>query len=360
MPRSSKSAKATHLGKVTRPVTKKKSAARSRPRTAAPLPVSLPVPEKKSPTPAAPLKQKPFWLVLIFCLIALTGFELVSLLHAKINLQHKLVLIRYFGDRGEMPDKIGKFWGSSRVRIDEAHQRFCMVESMFNKIMYWDLQTGTHLADVDKDGPHQVDAKGNPVVKDFTPLNGDLDAAGNFYVTDKAHAKVYVFSPEFKLLGSWNAVPSDKIAVNAQGQVYLFDNALVEIIQYSAQGQVLKRFGRDEIANPGRMVTDESGTLYVFDQGRSRMLVFSADGKKLSDFSLDVRPSSDLDFEVRGGKIYLSVYQEQRLYVYTAAGSFIGDAVQSFPGTIAVDANGLVYLAGPGSVGVFRFEKQFP
>jgi hypothetical protein len=300
-----------------------------------------------------------WWSALIVALIVLMGVEIYAVLKNKIGYQGKVISLFYFGERGEAPDKIGKFWGVNRVRIDNARKRVVMVDGMFNKLLYWDTLKGEHLMDMDKDGPHKLDAQGRPSVKNFTPTNGDLDAEGNMYVLDKNAGLVTVFGPDFKIKNSWKVNPSDKMGVSKEGFVYLLDGRTQDIVKYNATGQELKHFGADTFANPGPMAVDETGNVYVVDLGQKKVFGFSSEGKEILKFSPHIRPMTDLAFEARNGKLYLSVYDSKELFVYTTQGKLLWDINLPYPAVVAVDDDGILYLAGPGGIGAFRIQKQF-
>jgi hypothetical protein len=299
------------------------------------------------------------WALLIVAIIALIGLEVTVALKNKMSYQGKVTSVLYFGERGENPDKIGKFWGASRIRVDNARKRVVMVDGMFNKLLYWETLKGEHLMDLDKDGPHKLDTQGHPTVKNFTPANGDLDGEGNMYVLDKNNSEITVYTPEYKLKTSWKCTPSDKMAVSKEGLVYVVDYRTMEIVQYSSTGQELKHLGKDLLNSPGHMAVDELGNLYVTDLGQKKVIGFSPDGKVLCSFSPRISPFTDQDIDARHGKIYLSMYDLKRLFVYSTQGKLLWDILLPYPGTIAVDDDGLLYLAGPGGIGIFRIEKQF-
>jgi hypothetical protein len=338
----------------------KKSAAGSKPARKAPVAAPPAAAEVSPPAVQAAGRSRGWlWALLIVAVIVLIGVEVTLALKNKMDNQAKATSVLYFGDRGENPDKIGKFWGASRIRVDNTHKRVVMVDGMFNKLLYWETLKGTHLMDLDKEGPHKVDAQGHATVKNFTPANGDLDGEGNMYVVDKNNSEVTVYSPDFKLKNTWKITPSDKMAVSQEGLVYVVDSRTMEIVQYSPTGQELKHLGKDLLNSPGHMAVDELGNLYVTDLGQKKIFGFSPDGKVIASFSPRISPFTDQDIDARHGKIYISVYDLKRLFVYSTQGKLLWDVLLPYPGTIAVDDDGLLYLAGPGGIGIFRIEKQF-
>lgn len=326
------------------------------------------VPESPKETAAknipAPLKTKKRWWTqaVIAIILVLVAAEVFVILKNKIARQGKLELVRVIGERGGPPENIGKFWGAGRIRIDDARKRLCLVETCYYKLIYWDIQDGAHLIDVDKEGPHQVDPQGKPVKKKFTPLNGDFDGEGNMYVLDRDHAEVTIFSPDFKIQGAWKTIRADTIAVGPKGKIYILDGGTMEIIQYSTEGKELNRFGKNVLVNPGsmgRMATDESGNLYVVDRGSKKVVVFSSKGRVLRKFSAGFKPFGSPGIDVRDGKIYMFEHNNQRVLVYTTKGKLIWDLPVSYPGVIAVDADGLVYLSGASGIHQYRILKRF-
>ncbi len=305
-------------------------------------------------------KQKKFWIQgIIAGILILVGVEIFLITKNKVAVQAKTVTIRAFGEQGSAPDKIGKFWGAGRILIDNERKRLCLVESMFGKLCYWDIQNYTHLMDVDKNGPYQVPPGGKPEDKQFSPIDAGMDGEGNIYVIDKKHAEVTIFSPDFKVKNSWKTIPSDRIAVDKAGIVYIADHKINEIVQFNPDGQELKRFGKNVLGSPDKMATDESGNLYVVDRGNKRVVVFSSEGRVINKITPKFDPFGLLDIDAKNDKIYLSSFANKQLCVYSTNGELNLQAPLSYQGIIAADSDGSVFLAGAGGICHLRIDKRF-
>ncbi len=305
-------------------------------------------------------KQKRFWVqVIIAGIIILVGAEIFLITKKKVAVQAETIMLQAFSEQGAPPDKIGKFWGAGRILIDNERKRLCLVESMFGKLSYWDIQNYTHLRDVDKHGPYQVSPGGNPVDKQFLPIDAGMDGEGNIYVIDKKHAEVTMFSPDGKVKNSWKTISSDRITVDQAGTVYITDHKTSEIVQFSPEGKEVKRFGKNVLGQPDKMATDEAGNLYVVDRGNKRVMVFSSKGRVINKITPKFSPFGLLDIDVKNDKIYLFSFANKQLYIYSTNGKLILQAPLSNSGIITVDSDGLVFLAGTGTIRHLRIEKRF-
>lgn len=316
--------------------------------------VALEAPGRKSKS------RKWLWTQLIIAgIIILVGAETFFILKDKIAHQGKLELIRVIGERGGPPDKTGKFWGPGRIRVSDALQRVCIVDSTFYKVIYWDTQNGSMAGAVDKQGTHRIAPQGQVVQNQFAPLNGDFDGEGNLYVLDRQHAQVVVFGLDMQPKTSWPVVSAESIAADKAGNVYVVDGGTMEIIQYSAAGREVNRFGKEALISPVRMATDAKGNLYVVDRGRKKIVVLSPKGKELRAFSVRFKPFGNPDIDVKAGKVYLCEHDNQRVFVYSTKGKLLWDLTASYPGVIGADDQGLVYISGAGGIHQFRIIKRY-
>ncbi len=305
-------------------------------------------------------KQKRFWVqVIIAGIIILVGAEIFLITKKKVAVQAETIVLQAFSEQGAPPGKLGKFWGAGRILIDNERKRLCLVESMFGKLCYWDIQNYTHLMDVDKQGPYQVPPGGSPVDKQFSPIDAGMDGEGNIYVIDKKHAEVTIFSPDGKVKNSWKTIPSDRIAVDQSGIVYIADHKTSEIVQFNPEGKEVRRFGKNMLGQPDKMATDEAGNLYVVDRGNKRVVVFSSEGRVINKITPKFNPFGLLDIEAKNDKIYLASFANKQLYIYSTNGKLILQTPLSNSGIITVDADGLVFLAGAGAIRHLRIEKRF-
>jgi DNA-binding beta-propeller fold protein YncE len=300
-------------------------------------------------------------LWILVTVIVLVGAEVFTMVKGKLERQGELKLIRVIGERGGPPEATGKFWGPGNIRVDRKRDRVCMIDSSFYKVIFWNLQDGTFIAELDKKGAHTPVPAGASVLQgDFVPSNGAFDGNGNLYVLDKVHNEVTVISPEYKITGTWKIpAPSEIAADDNQNIIYITDKSTNDVVAYSPEGKQLRRFGGDALDNPGFMAVDsQNGDLYVTDHGTKKVVVFSAQGKVKRSWKLSLNPVGNPDIDLAQGKVFVSEHDNQKVWVYSPNGNLLSEAEASYPGVMGVDSAGVVYLSGGAGIHQYRLSKK--
>ena len=223
---------------------------------------------------------------------------------------------------------------------------------------------------------------------DFTRQNGDgygtlaFAKDGSFFVLDVGNRRVQHFDAHRKLLGQWGGFGGGRgqysdpvgIAVAADGTVWVLDDRRSVVEHYDATGKVLGSFDpfASLASNDGAnsLAIDRQGKLYVSTVAPSNVLVFDAKGTLL-------RSVGEGQFSEQAGN--MSIDAEGRLFVTqgpergstpgvlvfgadgAALGGFApigtGDGQVSFPGGIALDGKGGIYVEDsmPDSARLVRF-----
>lgn len=331
--------------------------ARIQPKTVIPpKPAGQPEAASAERTPA---KVKKIWIqAAIVAVVVLVTVEVTMILKSKIEHQGKLQPIRVIGLRGGPPEVSGKFWGPGQIRVDSERDRVCMIDGNFFKVIFWNRKDGTHIIELDKQGEHQIAPGGKVQNKDFSPMNGAFDGEGNLYVVDRQRAEVTVFSPDYKVKGTWPVPPPQEITADKKGNIYVVDKMTCDIVGYTSTGKEVRRFGGKMLKNPGFMATDDAGNIYVVDRGSKKIVVFSDKGKLKDSWATNFQPFGNPDIDVQGGKVYLCEHDNQRIFVYTTDGKMVWDLVAAHPAVIGVDAEGLVYVSCAAGIQQFRIIKR--
>ena len=182
----------------------------------------------------------------------------------------------------------------------------------------------------------------------FLPLPSDIqigpmsavavDGPDRIYVLHRGEPPLLVLDGQHKLIVGWGKgefKTPHGLRVDAQGNVWVTDNARHVVYRMSRAGQVTLTLGTldkggagaTNLRSPDDLVFDSKGLIYVADAGNKRIAKFDADGKYLAEWG-------------RGGK---------------EPGQF------STAHGLAIDSKDRIYVADRGNnrVQVFNTEGQF-
>jgi sugar lactone lactonase YvrE len=150
------------------------------------------------------------------------------------------------------------------------------------------------------------------------------DANGNLYVGDNATAEISVLTPQGRLKLRFGSRGRDEgqfmafaaIAVAADGSIVVADQQALAVQRFDSQGNFIAGWGKHEMGKanfslPSGLALDAQNRIYVSDELRHQVKVFSPEGELLAAFG----------------------------------GLGDGPGQLSFPTDVAVDGDGRVYVA---------------
>jgi len=170
------------------------------------------------------------------------------------------------------------------------------------------------------------------------------------------------------------SMPSD-VAVGANGQIYVVDGGNHQIAMFDAAGARVTslRMRGDEdgqLTGPVGIGISNRGEVYVADRGNQRVVMFAADGslRQVIDIEEDGEEATPIDVAVspNGKELFITVGNSHRVLVYSNQGAFLrawggegeGPGQFRFPGAIALDRAGNVYVVDVLNSRVQKFDPE--
>jgi DNA-binding beta-propeller fold protein YncE len=167
-------------------------------------------------------------------------------------------------------------------------------------------------------------------------------------------------------------------AVDAKGQVFIFQRGPVPVLVFDQAGRYLRGWGENGFSSPHGCRVDPDGNLWLTDNGDHRVLKYSPEGKLLltlgvkgeaGDDATHFNKPTDVAFAPNGDVYVSDGYGNSRVARFTRAGKFVsawgkkGTAPGEFnlPHSIAIDPQGRVYVADRENarLQVFTAEGKF-
>jgi DNA-binding beta-propeller fold protein YncE len=157
------------------------------------------------------------------------------------------------------------------------------------------------------------------------------------------------------------------IAIDADGKVYISDEALHRISIFDAQGRFLAKWGVQGNAagmfnRPAGLAFDLEHHLLVVDGLNYRIQRYTADGRFLEQWGRQGQGPREFNLPWgiavdRAGDVYVADWRNDRLQKFDAQGKWLasygtsgrGDGEFSRPAGVAVDAEGLIYVSDWGN-----------
>jgi DNA-binding beta-propeller fold protein YncE len=157
------------------------------------------------------------------------------------------------------------------------------------------------------------------------------------------------------------------IAIDADGNIYISDEALHRISIFDPQGRFLGKWGSKgngagQFDRPAGLAFDQDQHLLVVDGLNSRIQRYTTDGRFLGQWGTGGRGPGELQLPWgiavdRVGAVYVADWRNDRLQKFDAQGTFLGsygtagrgDGEFSRPSGVAVDAEGNIYVADWGN-----------
>ncbi len=210
---------------------------------------------------------------------------------------------------------------------------------------------------------------------------------GRVFVSDTVRRQVFVFDvPEARYFEIGTQSPGELskpmgLDVDLQGNLYVCDAALKQVLMYDRDGSYLRRFGEPEMFDrPAGLTVDSSGDrIFVVDTGgvssnRHQVSVIDTkSGELLHTISRRGNGEGELNLPrdatlAKDGNLYVVDGGNFRVQVFNQQGDFIksfGDIGRrggqfSRPKGIGVDKNGNIYVADTafGNFQIFNPEGQ--
>ena len=215
----------------------------------------------------------------------------------------------------------------------------------------------------------------------LTVQNAVHDASGSVYVVETT--RVSKFDRDGNLLLTWPCDSCYGIAVNqATGDVYVAQQPLNTITQFSSTGKVVRVFGTagggpGELNQPHGIGVDPlTGNVFVWDTGNARVQVFDQQGAYLRQFGQKgsgpgefsgVAGPGGLAFDAVHRWVYVTDPIAHRVIKFDEGGRFLkkwGDPPGGMPGhfhwprSVEIDGAGNVYVADTDSERIQFFTSE--
>jgi len=170
----------------------------------------------------------------------------------------------------------------------------------------------------------------------------------------------------------WGAMAG--IALDAAGQIWLFNRGEVPVQVYTATGKVVRSWGRGQFREPHQVRVDVEGNAWLVDSGLHVVRKFTPDGKPLLTLgTFDLAGEDSAHFNrptdvavTREGEIFVADgYGNNRIVHFDRQGRFIktwGElgsrrGMFSLPHSIAADSRGRLYVADRNNARIQVFDQ---
>ncbi len=200
-----------------------------------------------------------------------------------------------------------------------------------------------------------------------------VDSKGFVYVADSKNKRIHKFTSDGISVIEWGkeSIVSEEeefisltgVAIDSMDSVYVSDKAAHRVYKFASDGTFLAKWGEmgdgdGQLSHPKGIAVDKQDYIYVADSKNHRIQKFDSDGKFLAKWGstlADSRTLDILDEYIRLLELYDPGSSEQALrYLSTDA----GDGELQGPVDVAVDRNGVVYVADADNHRVQKFDQN--
>jgi DNA-binding beta-propeller fold protein YncE len=198
-----------------------------------------------------------------------------------------------------------------------------------------------------------------------------VDADGSVYLTDEANEEMAAFGPDGGLLSPPAAVlgahkTSVDVAIDAEGSRYIADDGECQVRKQNPAGQTIATWGEPG-TGPGQfdravaVAVDAKGFVYVADHENHRIQKFTASGTFVTMWGTRGSGPGQFVYPLpiafdRQGNVYVGDMDNNRVQKFTSDGTYLtewGGVAQA--SALAVDAQGSVYGADGVTGEVLKF-----
>lgn len=212
------------------------------------------------------------------------------------------------------------------------------------------------------------------------PSGAAVDGDGNLWVVDAGNGQIQIISPDGQFLEAWDGTSGGgerfsfakadggydgDIAFAPDGRIYIAEpgSASHRIQVFDRERTWIATWGEFGTENgqfvvPMSVAVDAKGNVYVFDLNQARVQKFDADGNFLLAFGGRDEAEGDLDYAAyltidRQGNVLIAEGQHHKIVVFGRDGTLLaqwggfGDELGEFrnPTDVATDAMGNIYVA---------------
>jgi DNA-binding beta-propeller fold protein YncE len=189
-----------------------------------------------------------------------------------------------------------------------------------------------------------------------------IDAAGNILVFNRAEPPILVFSPDGKFLrgiGDKLFTSSHGLRIDADGNLWTTDWMDHRVLKLSPDGKVLQTFGEknkpgvgaDHFNKPTDIAFAANGDVYISDgYGNSRVAQFDKTGKFIREWG--TRGKADGQFHLphairidSKGNVYVGDRENNRIEVFSPEGKFIRKIEGIAPYGLFITKDDVLFIA---------------
>lgn len=256
------------------------------------------------------------------------------------------------GDFGGFGDEEGKFQWPVSIVADSAENLYISDEAL-HRISSFNRE-GEFLACFGEFGSGEGQLN--------RPAGLALDPEENLYVVDAQNHRVQKMTPDGRFILGWGEHGDGDgqfdspwgITVDELGDVYVADWRNDRVQKFTADGEFIMKFGvpgsgNGEFNRPTDVAVDLDGDIYVCDRGNDRVQLFNAEARYVDKFS---------------GAATLSKIGREYMMTNASPNRIRDMAVLEpqralrQPKSIAVDADGHLFITDTGSYRVQVYQKE--